>query len=104
MKDTNHIIAAFILLGALSCARMEETGREQVTFQAIHGDVLPSKTVLQSDGSVFWSPRDSINLFYGTSFAMLTADNTTASAQASFTGELDGFLPNGQDEFWAVYP
>lgn len=103
MRNQHSILAVALLATALSCVH-KETGPERVTFKAIMADDPATRTVLQSDGSVFWSPRDSINLFYGTSFAMLTADNTAASAQASFTGELDGFLPNGQDEFWAVYP
>ena len=103
MRNQHSILAIALLATALSCVH-KETGPERVTFKAIMADDPATRTVLQSDGSVFWSPRDSINLFYGTSFAMLTADNTTASAQASFTGVLDGFLPNGQDEFWAVYP
>lgn len=104
MKNTNHIIAVLILLGALSCARMEETGLEQVTFQAIHGDVLPSKTVLQSDGSIFWSPGDEINLFYGpTGASVLVSTSDTETAQTSFAGSLS-VLPDNQTEFWAVYP
>jgi hypothetical protein len=103
MRNQHSILAVALLATALSCVH-KETGPERVTFKAIMADDPATRTILQSDGSVFWSPRDSINLFYGTSFAMLTADNIAASAQASFTGELDGFLPNGQDEFWAVYP
>ena len=104
MKNTNHIIAAFILLGSLSCAHMEEKAPEQVTIQACQGDALPSKTALQSDGSIFWSPGDEINLFYKSSWGKFTSNSTEPEATTSFSGSLEEYVPNGEDEFWAVYP
>lgn len=104
MKDTNHIIAAFILLGALSCAHLEEKVPELMTFQAVQGDALPSKTVLQSDGSIFWSPGDEINMFYKSSWGKFTSNSTEPEATTSFSGSIEVYVPNGEDEFWAVYP
>lgn len=98
-------VALAALLGALSCNLREVKDPQLVTFQAVQGDSPASKTVLQSDGSIFWSPGDEINLFYGENgAARFKADNTQAAAHASFTGSLEGFLPNGQDAFWAVCP
>lgn len=104
MKNTNHIIAAFILLGALSCAHLEEKAPELMTFQAVQGDAHPSKTVLQSDGSIFWSPGDEINMFYKSSWGKFTSNSTEPEATTSFSGSLEEYVPNGEDEFWAVYP
>ena len=93
------------LMLALSCNVREVKDPQLVTFQAVQGDSPSSRTVLQADGSIFWSPGDEINLFYGENgAARFKADNTQAAAHASFTGSLEGFLPNGQDAFWAVYP
>ena len=93
------------LMLALSCNVREVKDPQLVTFQAVQGDSPASKTVLQADGSIFWSPGDEINLFYGENgAARFKADNTQAAAHASFTGSLEGFLPNGQDAFWAVCP
>ena len=81
---------------ALSCSVKEESSPlcERVTFEAVLCDKPTSKTVLQADGSVFWSPGDAINLFYGENgAAVLTASNTDAAAQTTFTGTLDGMLP-----------
>ncbi len=98
-------VALAALLGALSCNMREVKDPQLVTFQAVQGDSPASKTVLQADGSIFWSPGDEINLFYGENgAARFKADNTQAAAHASFTGSLEGFLPNGQDAFWAVCP
>lgn len=99
------IVALVALLGALSCKTRDVKDPQLVTFQAVQGDSPASKTVLQADGSIFWSPGDEINLFYGENgSARFTAGNTEAAAHTSFTGSLDGFLPNGQDAFWAVCP
>lgn len=99
------ILAIVIFCCAISCVQKEEKSIEQVTFKAVLADSPTSKTVLQADGSVFWSPGDAINLFYGENgAAMLTSTNADAAAQTTFTGTLDGMLPNGADEFWAVYP
>ena len=99
------IVALVALLGALSCKTRDVKDPQLVTFQAVQGDSPASKTILQADGSIFWSPGDEINLFYGENgSARFTAGNTEAAAHTSFTGSLDGFLPNGQDDFWAVYP
>lgn len=98
-------VALAALLGALSCNMREVKDPQLVTFQAVQGDSPASKTVLQSDGSIFWSPGDEINLFYGENgAARFKADNTQAAAHTTFTGSLEGFLPNGQDAFWAVCP
>lgn len=105
MHKRYSILAIAALLGALSCQTREERGPERVTFQAVQADALLTKTVLQADGAVYWSPGDAINLYYGASAsARLNADNREAAAQTSFSGSMDGFLPNGRDDFWAVYP
>ena len=109
MNKKSLILAASALAMVLSCNVREEFEPElqKVTFQAVMADVPPTKTVLQSDGSVFWSPGDAINLFYGDAVSekMVYDSTATVAAQASFTGTLPtGFAPNGKDEFWAVYP
>ena len=88
------IVALVALLGALSCKTRDVKDPQLVTFQAVQGDSPASKTVLQADGSIFWSPGDEINLFYGENgAARFKADNTQAAAHTTFTGSLEGFLP-----------
>ena len=100
------IAALAAVLGVLSCTH-EESGIQKVKFQAVQADGPSTKTVLQADGSVFWSPGDAVSLFYGGASIQktkLTAENTSAAAQTTFSGVLDGFLPDGSTSFWAVYP
>ena len=108
MKKNTLLLIVATLLSALACNIQEDPApdkAEMVTFKAVMCDIPSTKTVLQSDGSVFWSPGDAINLFYGeTVAAQFTSDNTEPVAQTNFNGTLDDFVPNGSDEFWAVYP
>lgn len=105
MQNRYIVLALAALVGAFSCNTKEEGGPRSVKFQAVQGDTPVTRTVLQTDGSVFWSPGDAINLYYGASGATrLVSDNQSAVAQTTFSGTLDGLVPNGQDDFWAVYP
>ena len=99
---------ALVAALALSCSVREDDMPVMggtVSFKATLADAPFTKTVLQSDGSVYWSPGDAVNLFYGaTGSTRLEADNKEAAAQVNFTGTLEGFVPDGSSYFWAVYP
>lgn len=103
MRNQHSILAVALLATALSCVH-KETGPERVTFKAIMADDPATRTVLQSDGSVFWSPGDEINLFYKSSWGKFTSNSTEPEASTSFSGSIEVYVPNGEDEFWAVYP
>ena len=104
MNYKRLILAVTALAFFFSCNVREESLPlvRRVSFQAVMADNPSSKTVLQGDGSVYWSPRDSISLFCGELGVQLIADNTEPVAQATFLGTLDEFPSEG--EFWAVYP
>ena len=108
MKTNNIILLALVAALALSCSVREDDMHVMggtVSFKATLADAPFTKTVLQSDGSVYWSPGDAVNLFYGaTGSTRLESDNTEAAAQVNFTGTLEGFVPDGSSYFWAVYP
>ena len=122
MRRTITILAALGLVFAGSCQRIEEglvqegsdvIEGEILTVEASFGDFPDTKTAVQSDGkSIFWTPGDAINLFFGNiSSAKFTTSSsmTEPSATASFTGTLgaatgssgDGFVA---PTFWGVYP
>ena len=108
MKTNNIILLALVAALALSCSVREDDMPVMggtVSFKATLADAPFTKTVLQSDGSVYWSPGDAVNLFYGANGSTrLESDNTEAAAQVNFTGTLEGFVPDGSSYFWAVYP
>lgn len=108
--NKKHIILLAAALALVSCNVMREEAvplAQKVTFQATLCDNPPTKTVLQSNGDVYWTPGDAINVFYKDDISVkLTSDSsaTSASAQTSFSGVMEGLVPNGKDYFWAVYP
>ena len=108
MRTKSVLMLALVAALALSCSVREDdmyAPGGTVSFKATLADAPFTKTVLQSDGSVYWSPGDAVNLFYGaTGSTRLEADNTEAAAQVNFTGTLEGFVPDGSSYFWAVYP
>lgn len=63
-----------------------------------------TKTVLQPDGSIFWSPADCINVFYGDKSGKFTSTNDEAAESVEFIGSLGSFTMDGETEFVAVYP
>lgn len=108
MKNSCYYILAALAL-TLSCTRTEEKGgTRRVSFEAVSADDVPeaTKTVLRSNGSIYWSPGDAINLFStdGAATALEAEGLETPSAMAIFTGEMEDFTLTADTEFWAVYP
>lgn len=71
-----------------------------------------TKTVLHDDGHVYWSPNDSISLFYGSGVeggSKFIAQNTSEVRVTNFSGKI-GVVTGGdeitEDEtyFWGLYP
>lgn len=93
-----------------------QTGRLQLKQLTIQGTYeLPesdTKTVLHSDGHVYWVPGDAISLFYGSGTeggSKFTAIATEDSRVTNFTGSIG--VVTGGDEigeedtyFWGLYP
>jgi hypothetical protein len=75
----------------------------ELTFYATSGE-NETRTVLQQDGRVFWSPSDCITVFYGNIPGKFTSTNSEPAASAEFTGYLGSFALDGDTEFRAIYP
>lgn len=105
MKTKWVLILAMVL--ALGCSREIDTNVTYIdgefTLYATSGE-NETKTVLQQDGSVFWSPSDCIKVFYGNIPGKFTSTNTAPAASAEFTGSLGSFVMDGVTEFVAAYP
>lgn len=79
----------------------EQEDLHEIVFHA--GWDAEAKTVLQEDGSVFWSPGDEICLFIdGSGYYKLTSTNSEPTAKADFVGQI-GECPLGTS-YVAVYP
>ena len=80
-----------------------QEGLHEVVFHA--GWDGETKTVLQEDGSVYWSPGDEISLFdeaVGHGHYKLTATNTEPAASTDFVGKIGDNA--GNPKYVAVYP
>lgn len=96
-----------VLALALGCTREMENRVSyidgEITLYATSGEGK-TRTVLQQDGSVYWSPGDCINVFYGSLSGKFTSNNTAPADYAEFTGLLGSFVLDGETEFVAAYP
>jgi hypothetical protein len=103
---TKWILIPVVAL-ALGCTRELDTHiiavEGDITLYATSGEP-GTKTVLQQDGSIFWSPGDRISVFYGDKSGMFESTNTTEAAAAEFRGSLEDFTLDGTTEFVAAYP
>lgn len=87
----------------MSCVREIEPTTEsdlhEVVFHA--GWDAETKTALQEDGSVWWSPGDEISLFIGDGRNYrLTSTNTESAAEVDFVGQAG----DGSADYVAVFP
>ena len=106
MKTKWMIIPLMVL--ALGCVREVEKNdalfvEGEFTLYASSGEP-ETRTVIQEDGRVFWSPEDCINVYYGDKSGKFTSTNTEPAASAEFTGTLGSFTLDGETEFVAAYP
>ena len=96
-----------VLVLAIGCTREMEKNVSyidgEITLYASFGEGK-TKTILQQDGSVLWSPADCINVFYGDLSGKFTSSNTAPSESAEFTGLIGSFTLDGNTDFIAVYP
>ena len=103
---TKWVLIPVIAL-SLGCTREIDTNVDYIDGQfslfATSGEI-ETKTAVQQDGSVFWSPNDCIKVFYGNTSGEFISTNTDPAASAEFTGSLGSFVLDGETEFKAVYP
>jgi len=122
MKHIDIIISATIVLSAIfaSCSKDESASKYEAsgkiyTLEATIADAgasSPGKTVIQSDGTVFWSPNDTVSLFYGCGSnggSRFVSTNTESSQIVNFSGYIETLTGGVEVEpekmlFWGVYP
>lgn len=108
MKKHFLFAAAFAALMTCACSVepvdlvdvLPEDGETTVLIAGFAGD--KTRTVRQSDGKVFWSPKDEIVVIRGTETYgnKFVSSNTEPAPAAAFTGT----MPSGSGAFWAMHP
>ena len=114
MRTRYLMMTALVAAAMCSCAKDSdqtdaEASQVELTFRASFGTA--TRTVVQENGtSVWWSPGDKIQVFYGSlTSGRFTSTNPEAVAITQFTGSLpisSATLENGLigASFWGVYP
>ena len=104
---------AVIILGGCSVeddvASIEHKTLREMVFTASSGEELTRTAFQVDETSIWWSPRDSISIFYGASDgSKFIANNEEEVARAEFHGVLNVFTGEAEAgvayNFWAVYP
>lgn len=104
----NALCAMLLPLLLVGCVAEKDNlqVREDLHEVVFHAGWAPeTKTVLQEDGSVWWSPGDEISLFVGdggNGGYKLTSNNTEPAPTVNFAGQISGIHDNV--EFVAIYP
>ena len=108
MKQQSTILIALsvLALGACSVREQEKIDGHQGREMIFTGEVFEegTKTAVQSDASVWWTPGDAICIFHGASSGDKFSSNITEqTAVAEFKGTVSEEATS--DAFyWAVYP
>ena len=110
------LLALTIIAIPLSCIREAESQPQEEAQEKLHEVVFhagwepETKTVLQEDGSVWWSPGDEISLFVRPKSTLcpenggykLKSTNMEPAAKADFVGQIADNLHGAQ--ITAIYP
>ncbi len=112
MRRNRIGLGVLAVLALASCTReMDVPESQQLEFRAVWAEEPGTRTAIQSDGtSVWWTPGEEINAFYGNRFSgKFISTNTTNKALVSFQGMLTVLTGtaesgNAASSYWAVYP
>jgi hypothetical protein len=103
-------LAATLALMAVSCAKIDDVRSGAASepaalrIAASFEEDPALRTVLQENGDVWWSPKESIHVFCGDKHGAFTASNTKAADRVFFNGQLDGIDTGVIQRYVAVYP
>ena len=119
MKIFKFMVIVGVLIGISACTGIpeisdsEEDGvRQELVIKATHEFDSQTKTVLQSDGSVWWKPDDAIGVFFGKRCYEFYSYNSENAPSANFVGSI--IVVQGHNEnsngnisgpsYWGVFP
>lgn len=118
MKTIRLIFCLVCSIALFSCSKNDDTVSSvnkgiELTIKAYQENSTDeTRTILQEDGKVFWTPGDAISVFYkeGTDGgSKFVAQNAEVAEITEFKGTLNNFTGGGEDlsnesYFWGIYP
>ena len=91
-----------VLMSVFSCTR--EKVDPDADMMVFYANSTTTRTELQSDGAVFWSPKDEIAVYHNDYHGRFASTNTKAAASVEFRGILPSFVRDENQYFYAFYP
>ena len=114
MRKTIFLIgASFAVLTSLSSC---QTGADVESLYSQAPEIIATletedntKSMISVDGegvgTIYWTPADKINIFYGTTSTLYTSQNTENALTAVFrTTDIIGSTESASDNIWGLYP
>lgn len=100
------MLCCILNIAGCTTPNLESPSQEELHEVVFHAGWAPeTKTVLQEDGSVLWSPGDEISLFVGegnNGGYKLTSTNNEPSATTDFVGNIS--KKSSTETYTAIYP
>ena len=118
-KNTIYFAAAAILFAACqqelqnasihSIEEVDKTVAPLITAKQENGKPTPAKSTLEVElegsGTIYWTPADEINVFYGTTSTRYVSQNVANSTTAVFsTSDVIGISESSSTNIWGLYP
>ena len=87
---------------------LERDSNGNYLFNASSSAENATRTIRQSDGSIYWDKNESIKIFYDSqTYGVFTSTNQSASATASFSGLFNNLVSDNdiaKNGIIALYP
>jgi len=115
MKGLRILTGLMCLVAIVSCSRMEAFDNTDNSYDKNARSFIVNyadseegtRTVLKKDGVIFWSPNDSINIFYGDTYlGKYISESTQDSRTAVFKEKVFlGTIESAEEMYyWATFP
>lgn len=92
------------ILSLVSCTKEVNLRKARFQEMTFYADGIETKTVLNSDGSIFWAPGEKIDISHGGQSSVFTSNNTDVSPVVEFKGSFPDLVHDPDLYFYAVYP
>lgn len=95
-KDTNNASGAEATVPAPDITAVQETNSPTKSLLEVDGDGV---------GTIYWTPADEINVFYGSTSTHYVSQNTENATTAVFkTTDVIGTSESASENIWGLYP
>lgn len=102
-KYTAVTLSVLVLL-FVSCKKELTRPEGEGSIMTFYADGGDTRTVLKSNGNIFWTPAEAIDIAQGTQSGVFVSTNTTVSSTVEFKGRIPNLVRDPEKYFYAIYP